>query len=52
MNVIDLNAERQRRQKEKQMITIPIIKRIYEEDGEIKFEISGEREVPVAWLDK
>ena len=52
MNVIDLNAERQRRQKENQMITIPIIKRVYEEDGEIKFEISGEREVPLAWLDK
>ncbi len=52
MNVIDLNAERQRRQKEKQMIIIPIIKRVYEEDGEIKFEISGEREVPLAWLDK
>jgi len=52
MNVIDLNAERKRRQKEKQMITIPIIKGIYEEDGEIKFEISGEQDVPLAWLDK
>ena len=52
MNVIDLNTERQRRQKEKQMITIPIIEIIYEEDGEIKFEISGEREVPLAWLEK
>ncbi|WP_028401939.1 hypothetical protein [Ectobacillus panaciterrae] len=48
MNVIDLNAERQRRQKEKQMITIPIIERIYEEDGEIKFVISGEQDVPLA----
>lgn len=27
------------------MITIPIITRIYEEDGEIKFEVAGEKDV-------
>ncbi len=27
----------------KLMITIPIISRIYEEDGEIKFEVAGEK---------
>jgi hypothetical protein len=29
------------------MITIPIITRIYEEDGEIKFEVAGEKDVPL-----
>ncbi|GAA3313935.1 hypothetical protein GCM10020331_005280 [Ectobacillus funiculus] len=54
MNVIDLNAERQRRQKKKKTNDYysNYKKRVYEEDGEIKFEISGEREVPLAWLDK
>ncbi len=34
------------------MITIPIIKRIYEEDGEIKFEVLGEKDVPLELLEK
>lgn len=34
------------------MITIPIIKRIYEENGEIKFEVAGEKDVPLEMLEK
>ena len=33
------------------MITIPIITRIYEEDGEIKFEVAGEKDVPLEMLE-
>lgn len=43
MNVISLDAARKRKQHKKLMITIPIITRIYEEDGEIKFEVAGEK---------
>jgi hypothetical protein len=34
------------------MATIPIIKRVYYENGEIEFEILGEQEVPIVWLNK
>ena len=43
---------RKQRQKENQMVTIPIIERIYKEDGEIKIEVLGEREVSKAWLNR
>lgn len=52
MDVINLEAARKRKQHKKQMITIPIIKRIYEEDGEIKFEVLGEKDVPLEMLEK
>ncbi|KEK23527.1 hypothetical protein [Bacillus gaemokensis] len=52
MNVINLDAARKRKQQKKHMITIPIIKRIYEEDGEIKFEVLGEKDVPLEMLEK
>ncbi|MBO1627592.1 hypothetical protein COE15_17725 [Bacillus cereus] len=52
MNVINLDAARKRKQHKKRMITIPIIKRIYEEDGEIKFEVLGEKDVPLEMLEK
>ncbi|WP_206667347.1 hypothetical protein, partial [Bacillus cereus] len=52
MNVISLDAARKRKQHKKLMITIPIITRIYEEDGEIKFEVAGEKDVPLEMLEK
>ena len=52
MNVISLDAARKRKQHKKLMITIPIISRIYEEDGEIKFEVAGEKDVPLETLEK
>lgn len=51
MNVISLDAARKRKQHKKLMITIPIITRIYEEDGEIKFEVAGEKDVPLEMLE-
>ncbi|MFA2810711.1 hypothetical protein [Bacillus mycoides] len=52
MTIINLDNFRKQRQLEKQMVTIPIIERIYKEDGEIKIEISGETEVSEAWLNR
>ncbi|WP_193222092.1 hypothetical protein [Bacillus sp. B3-WWTP-C-10-D-3] len=52
MNVISLDAARKRKLHKKLMITIPIITRIYEEDGEIKFEVAGEKDVPLEMLEK
>ncbi|HDR6271876.1 hypothetical protein ACQGSH_23210 [Bacillus wiedmannii] len=52
MTIINLDNFRKQRQLEKQMVTIPIIERIYKEDGEIKIEVSGETEVSEAWLNR
>ncbi|WP_242307454.1 hypothetical protein [Bacillus cereus group sp. BfR-BA-01331] len=52
MTILNLENFRKQRQLEKQMVTIPIIERIYKEDGEIKIEVSGETEVFEAWLNR
>ncbi|WP_142335285.1 hypothetical protein [Bacillus toyonensis] len=53
MNIIYIETKNQyKSEKENEMETIPIIKRVYYENGEIKFEILGEQKVPMAWLDK
>jgi len=53
MNIIHIETKNHyKSEKENEMETIPIIKRIYYENGEIKFEISGEKTVPTRWLDK
>jgi hypothetical protein len=51
-NMTIINLDTFRKQKEKQMVTIPIIERIYKEDGEVKIEVSGEQEVSKAWLNR
>lgn len=52
MNVIKLRCCSKTKAAQKLMITIPIITRIYEEDGEIKFEVAGEKDVPLEMLEK
>ncbi len=53
MNIIYIETKNQyKSEKENEMVTIPIINRVYYENGEIKFEISGEQKVPMTWLDK
>ncbi len=53
MNIIHIETKNHyNSEKENEMETIPIIKRIYYENGEIKFEILGEKNVPTRWLDK
>ncbi|WP_176526196.1 hypothetical protein [Bacillus cereus] len=52
MTIISLENFRKQRQLEKQMVTIPIIERIYKEEGEIKIEVSGETKVFKAWLNR
>ncbi|MED0963299.1 hypothetical protein [Bacillus paramycoides] len=53
MNIIHIETKNHYiSEKENEMETIPVINRIYYENGEIKFEISGERNVPTRWLDK
>lgn len=48
-NVINLEEKR----KEKNgTVTIPIIERIYVENGEAKADVVGEREVPKDMIDK
>ncbi|MCR6850516.1 hypothetical protein [Bacillus sp. IBL03825] len=52
MNIIDLELVRKCKINKDKMITIPIIERVYENNGEIQFEIIGEKEVSIAWLEK
>ncbi|WP_165365648.1 MULTISPECIES: hypothetical protein [Bacillus cereus group] len=52
MTIINLENFRKQKQLEKKMVTIPIIERIYKEDGEIKIEVSGETEVSEGWLNR
>ncbi|PFK27910.1 hypothetical protein [Bacillus cereus] len=52
MNIIDLELVRKRKIKENKMITIPIIERVFEVNGEIQFEVTGEKEIPIVWLEK
>ncbi|MEK7019561.1 hypothetical protein [Bacillus sp. FSL R9-9410] len=47
-----INLDTFRKQKEKQMVTIPIIERIYKENGEVKIEVSGEQKVSKSWLNR
>lgn len=53
MNIIHIETKNHyKSDKENEMETIPIIKRIYYENGEIKFEILEEKNVPTKCLDK
>lgn len=52
MNIIDLELVRKRKIKEDKIITIPIIKRVFEVNGELQFEVTGEKEIPLIWLEK
>lgn len=50
--VIDLAIEREKRKKQKEniFVKLPIVTRVYEVDGEIKFEIGGYIDTPISWL--
>ncbi|HDR6289202.1 TPA: hypothetical protein QCU33_005327 [Bacillus cereus] len=50
MNIINLEAFR--KHKEEKTVTIPIIERIYKENGEVKIVVSGEQEVSKSWLNR
>ncbi|WP_242319040.1 hypothetical protein [Bacillus cereus group sp. BfR-BA-01349] len=52
MSIIDMGEVKKKRELEKLMITIPIIDCVFHENGEIEFEMSGEKEVPIVWLEK
>ncbi|EJP85599.1 hypothetical protein [Bacillus cereus] len=53
MNIIHIEIKNHyKSDKENKVETIPIIKRVYYENGDIKFEILGEKNVPMTWLDK
>ncbi|PGX11821.1 hypothetical protein [Bacillus sp. AFS033286] len=53
MNVIHFEQARKRKMNELQMTTkIPIVERIYKVGGEVKFEVSGKKELPKTLLEK
>ncbi|MGE1125686.1 hypothetical protein [Bacillus thuringiensis] len=53
MNIIHIETKNHyKNEKENEMETIAIIKRIYYENGEIKFEILEGENVPTTYLDK
>ncbi|MED1287783.1 hypothetical protein [Bacillus mycoides] len=53
MNVIQFEQARKRKMNELQMTTkIRIVERIYKMDGEVKFDVSGEKELPKTLLEK
>ncbi|MBF7150825.1 hypothetical protein [Bacillus toyonensis] len=52
MNVINIELVRRKKMKNKTMIMIPIIELIFELSGEIQFEVIGEKEVSISWLEK
>lgn len=52
--IIDLAVEREKRAsktKDPEFEMVPIVEKIYEIDGEMKFEISGYKKTPIEWLD-
>ncbi|MBU5220569.1 hypothetical protein KQI67_28825 [Bacillus albus] len=53
MNIIHIETKNHyKNEKENEMETIPIIKRIYYENGEIKFDILEGENVPTTYWDK
>ncbi|MFF2883412.1 hypothetical protein [Bacillus toyonensis] len=53
MNIIHIETKNHyKSEEENEMNSIPIIKRVYYENGEIKFEILEDKKIPIAWLDK
>ncbi|MGG2937077.1 hypothetical protein ABEO66_23695 [Bacillus pacificus] len=50
MNIIDLELVRKRKSKENKMITIPIIERVFEVNGEIQFEVADEKEASILYV--
>ncbi|MDP7981000.1 hypothetical protein [Bacillus multifaciens] len=46
-----VNLDDYRRKKQKDMIKIPIVTSIYEENGEIKYEIDGYIDTPKDWIE-
>ncbi|MED1305173.1 hypothetical protein BK704_11395 [[Bacillus thuringiensis] serovar konkukian] len=53
MNIINLEKVRKQKEKEKEeLVTIPIIEWLYEINGEIQFVVSGEKDIPLTWLDQ
>lgn len=52
MNIIHFEQARKRKMEEQKMTTkLPIVERIYEVDGEIKFDVSGEKEASKTMLE-
>ncbi|MBJ8204946.1 hypothetical protein JDS91_27100 [Bacillus cereus] len=52
MNIIHFEQARKRKMEEQKMTTkLPIVERIYEVDVEIKFDVSGKKEVSKTMLD-
>ncbi|PFM65467.1 hypothetical protein COJ48_06385 [Bacillus cereus] len=53
MNVIQFEQARKRKMNALQMTTkISIVERIYIVDGEVKFDVSGEKELPISLIEK
>ncbi|HDX9614727.1 TPA: hypothetical protein ROY01_005947 [Bacillus toyonensis] len=52
MNIISLELVKRQKIKEEKTTVIPIIKIVVEMSGEIHFEVTGEKEVPITWLEK
>lgn len=53
MDIIDFEKARKvRRDKERLTTKIQIVERISIVDGKMKFEVSGEKEVPIKFLNK
>ncbi|MGX5575940.1 hypothetical protein ACWKTS_32370 [Bacillus toyonensis] len=51
MKIIDFESVKKQKIQEKRMVTLPLISLLYEENGEVDFEVIGEKEVPIAWMD-
>ncbi|PGZ57887.1 hypothetical protein COE58_24410 [Bacillus cereus] len=52
MNTIDFEQAKKRRIQEQLTAKLPIIERIYKEGEVLKFEVSGEKEIPKDLLKK
>lgn len=47
-----INLDDYRKKKQKDMVKIPIVTRIYEEDGEMKYAIEGYIDTPKEWIEE
>ncbi|MED3202249.1 hypothetical protein [Bacillus toyonensis] len=52
MNILDLELIKKKKIKNKKKVPIPILKLVIAVNGEMQFEVIGEKEVPIVWLEK
>lgn len=49
LNVIEFEKAKKEKEKNKSMVKIPVVEKIYMVNGKLKFDISGKQEILKTW---